>query len=271
MKNILLLLLVSMGFCNCKEKKQEIVFSALKESGFNAERFALPKGNLPDSLKQAHDNCMGFSFDANAGFLQTKDSFFIGCIVNRKSLITLSSINDLGLSPARIFTDFNIIANPCYEKRVLQFPVRSLLGKEFNLQFPAATAILNREINDAIAAAPAAEMQTGSWMYLDMKDMLKKMLDSTKTPALLQYKKNLLDSNNMVLTTVEGVTDVSFIINTKGDLSTPLQAFLKTSPTLTTAPGNTSLKLLYADKNKFGIYFSGFFPVAGMFMKAAVQ
>ena len=271
MRKTITFLLIVVCFYSCSEKKETIDFTTLTKTEFNVKPFELPNYIASDSLKQAHDNCMGFSFDANALFVQTKDTFRIGTIVNRQSLKILNTVNDLGLTRAQTVADFNIIANPCYEKRVLNFPLRSILGEKFILQLPNADTILNKEINDAISAAGDAEMQTGSWLYLDMKDALKRILDTAKTPEILQYKKNLLDTSNMVLSTVESITDVSFIIETKKDISAPLQALLKTKPYASPLNAEVSIKVVYISGNRFEIILNGFFPVVGAFAKATLK
>ncbi len=73
MKKAIIFLFVSVCFCNCSKKKETISFVPLHATEFNAKSFALPISNeIVDSLKQAHDNCMVFSFDANAFFCKQK-------------------------------------------------------------------------------------------------------------------------------------------------------------------------------------------------------
>ena len=272
MKKAIIFLLVSVCFFNCSKKKETIGFIPLHATEFNAKLFALPiSSTVADSLKQAHDNCMGFSFDANAFFMQTKDSFPIGSIVNRQSLKILNSLGDLGLTREQEAANFNILSNPCYEKRVLHFPLKSILGEKFTLQLPNADAALKREINDAISASGETEMQTSAWMYVDMKDVLKKILDSTHTPGVLSYKNNLLDTANMVLTTVESITDVRFIINTAKDISAPLEVLLKSNSNVSQLNSQVSIKLAYINRNKFQVILNGFFPVIGEFTRAELK
>ena len=145
------------------------------------------------------------------------------------------------------------------------------MGENFNLQFPDAGEALNKEINNAISSSGDAEMQTGSWVYLDMKDALKKILDTISNTAGLQYKKNILDTSNMVLTAAESITDISFIINTHVNISEPLQTFLKTKPSVLQQDSRSSIQLFYINGNKFQMNFQGFFLVAGEFMKAEMK
>ena len=167
---------------------------------------------------------------------------------------------------------FNILTNPCYEKRVLHFPLKSILGQNFNLQLPGAGEGLNKQINDAIiSASNGVEMQTGSWVYLDMQDALKNMLDTISSAAGLNYKENLLDTANMVVMAVEGVTDVSFFISTGKDMSQPLLALLTTKPSIVRPEIRRSIKLFYITDNSFEMTINGFFPVVGQFKKAILK
>lgn len=271
MKKIIATLLILICFCACSEKKETIDFVTLNESEFNLKPFELEYGKIPDSAKKAHDSCMGFSFNANAILTRTKDTFFIGSIVNRQSLKILNTLSDLGLTEKQLISEFNIVSEPCYEKRVLHFPFRAILGENFMLQIPGSTAGTNKEINDAISISTGAEVQAGPWVYLDMQDVLKKIMDTTRSTAGLEYKKNLLDTANMILTTVESISYVSFIIHTKKDISESLQALLKQSPFASLPESKFTIQFFYVDRNKFRMSFNGFFPAVGEFMRAKLK
>lgn len=270
MKKIILLLLLGVCFFNCSEKKKNLEFAKLNSTEFNAKTLGIPSGNVTDSLKQVHDSCMGFSFNANAMLIQ-KDTFFIGSIVNKQSLDIVNTTNNLGLTRPQLMSRFNILTTPCYEKHVIHFPLRSILKENFILQLPNIDTALNKEINDAINASNDAEMQSGSWIYLDIQNVLKSIMDTIKTTEGLRYKNDMFDTSNMVLTAVESITDISFIINTPNGISAPLQAVLKNKPTTRSPDGRFSMQLFYIDTDRFKLGFGGFFPVVGEFMKAELQ
>jgi hypothetical protein len=269
MKKTIAFLLVSICFCNCGEKKEAIDFITLNGVEFNAKPFEMPDVKVMDSLKRAHDSCMGFSFNANA-FLVGRVDFLIGSIVNKQSLKMVGTIADLGLTDKELISKLNIISKPCYEKRILHVPLKTMLGRNFTLDVPNTDEALNKEIHDAISASGDVEMQTGSWTYIDIQNGLKKLLDTAKSVKLLHYKDNLLDSSNMVLTSAESISNVSFIITTKNDISESLQVLLKRKPSFSLSSSpilQVSVQLFYIDSNKFQMTFNGFFPVAGKFMK----
>ena len=271
MKKNLLLYLIIICFCNCSQVKKTIDFVSLDNKEFNSELFAMPDVRAVDSIKHSHDSCMGFSFDANAILFKTKDSIFIGSIVNRQSLKIVNTVGDLGLTQTKLTSAVNFLSNPCYEKHALQLPLKLILGENFTLQLPGADDAMNKELNDAISASKDAEIQTGSWVYLDLKDALKNILDTTKSVTGLAYKKNLLDPVNMILTTVESITDVSFIISTQKDISDRLQTLLIQKPFATLQNSAVTIRLIYLDNKSFQISINGFFPVAGQFMKAELK
>ena len=271
MKPITILLLVALCFCRCSQKAKTINFITLHKTEFNAKRFELPGGEMPDSLQRAHDSCMGFAFAMNAVFIQTKDTFAIGSLLNRQSLKVVNTIGDVGLTRQQMAANFTVVTNPCYENRVLHFPLLTLLGNTFSLQVPGANDVLNKEINEAVFASDDAEMQTGSWVYLDMKGVLKNILDTAKSEAGLRYKKNLLDTANMVVAAIESVTEINFMIHAKKELSPALQALLQTKPSSVNPQMQTSLRLSYINNTQFEITLNGFFPVIGQFMKAELK
>lgn len=271
MKKIAISLLILICFCKCSEKKETIDFIALKESEFNAKPFELLYGKIPDSAKQAHDSCMGFSFNANVILTKTKDTFFIGSIVNRQSLKILNTLKDLGLTRTQLISEFNVIAEPCYEKRVLHFPLRSILGENFMLQLPGADGAINKEINNALSVSDVAEINSGPWVYLDMKDALKNIMDTTRSTAGLRYKKNLLDTANMILTTVESITYITFIVHTKKNISELLQTLLKNKPFASLPESKFTIQLSYIDNDKFQMSLNGFFPTVGEFMRTKLK
>lgn len=271
MKYTPLFLVVLFSFCSSIEKKTTLDLQILKREEFNARQFEIPQEQVPALMKRAHDSCMGFTFDANALYMRTRDSFSIGNIVNKRSLKTVNTIADLSVTLPELISHFNIISRPCYEKRVFDVPLQSLLGKDFNLQFPNATSTVNKEINDAVASSGNSEMQTGSWVYLDMKDVLIRILDTAQSKNALAYKANLLDTSNMVLAAAESITDVSFTINTTTSMSKALQAFLHTKPLLSGPNSQASVQLFYLEPNQFQMNFFGLFPVVGQFMKAQLK
>jgi hypothetical protein len=271
MKKLITSLLAAVCVCSCSQKKKAIDFVTLKETEFNAKPFEIPNVRMWDSLKHVHDSCMSFTFDANVLLLQRKYNLFVGSIVNRQSLKIVNTLSDLDFPQEKLVSNFNMISKPCYEKRVLHLPLKLMLGENFALQIPNVSEALNKEINDAISASGETEMQTGSWVYLDITGALRNILDTTKLPQSLRYKENLLDTANMVLTAAESITDVSFVINTQRNISEALQDLLKSKPSILQPDARTSARLFYINKNKFQLSFNGFFPVVGEFMKAVLK
>jgi hypothetical protein len=263
---------MSTCFCKCAGKKETVHFVDLNPTEFDAKQLSLPNGKMIDSVKHLHDSCMGISFDANAILVGAKDSFFIGSILNKKSLQVVGTLNDLGLSQNDMSSQFNVITNPCYEKKVFHFPLKSMVGKNYiAVELPGADKAINEELNNAILSSRNEEMETGSWVYLDLNAALKNMVDTIKSPLGLQYRKNLLDTANIVLTAVESIMRVSFHIDTQKDMSEKLQALLQTRPSVILPNYKYPVKFFYISPNRLQVTIEGFFPVIGKFMKAELK
>ena len=271
MKEVTICLLVFACFSSCSTKKQSIDFVALQASDFNSAPFDLPSGQLPASAKQAHDSCMGFSFDANAILIRTGDTFFIGSVVNRQSLAVIRRSNELGLTQKQLISQFNVISEPCYEKKVLNFPLRSILGENFSLQLPGADESTNRKINEVLQTSVIDEIESGPWVYVDMKGVLKNILDTVMSDDGLRYKSAALDSANMVLTSLEAVTYLTFVIHTKDEISPSLQAALKSEPFVPFPKATFTIQLFYSNSKEIKMAVNGFFPAAGQFMRVITK
>ena len=104
-----------------------------------------------------------------------------------------------------------------------------------------------------------------------MKDLLKNILDSIRSEPGLRYKSNALDSANMLLTTVEAITYLTFVIHTKTEISPSLQAALKSEPFAPFPKANFTVQLFYVNNRQMKISANGFFPAAGEFMRVVTR
>ncbi|MEO6232643.1 MAG: hypothetical protein ABJB11_21605 [Ferruginibacter sp.] len=275
MKKLIIFLFVSICFCRCIDKKETIDFIPLKDKELSAIPFKLPNNKIIDSLKEAHNLCMGVSFDPNAILFGTKNTFFIGTIINKTSGEVVATTKGLGITIDQAVSQYSMITTPCYKKSNFHLPLKSILGENFSVELLNANEKMNKEINDAIFNSDNSEVETGSWIYLDMKEALKKILDTAKSSKGIKYKNDLLDTTNIVLIAAESIMNVRIIINTEKKVSEPLEALLKTKPSAvipnSTSLSKTDVKLYYLDSNKFEIYIDGFFPIAGQFVKAELK
>jgi hypothetical protein len=272
MKRLLIFLIILTCFCTCTQKKETVHFVNLDKAEFDAKQFKLPDGKMIDSAKHLHDSCMGISFDANALLVGAQDSFFIGSILNKKSMQVVGTLNDLGLTQNEMVSQFNMVTNPCYEKKVFHFPLKSIAGENyFAVELPGAEKAVNEELNNAILASKHEEIETGSWIYLDLNAALKNIVDTIKSASGLQYRKNLLDTANIVLTAVESIMRVSFRIDTEKDMSEKLQALLLSKPTVLLPNSKYPIKFFFISPNRLQVSIDGFFPVIGKFMKAELK
>ncbi len=276
MKKVTIFLFVSFCFCRCMDKKETVDFINLKDKELNGVPFKLPNNKMVDSLKEAHNRCMGVSFDPNATLFGLKNSFFIGTIINKQSGDIVATNEGLGITTDKAISQLSMVTTPCYKKSDFHLPLKSILGENFSVALQSGNEEMAKEINNAISISNNAEIETGSWIYLDMKEALKNILDTTKSPNVIKYKKELLDTANIVLIATESITNIRIVINTAKVISEPLQAFLKTRPSAVILPNATLLvkpgvKLYYLGSDKFQITIDGFFPIAGQFVRAALK
>ena len=275
MKKLIIFLFVSVCFCRCIHKKETIDFITLNDNELSGIPFKLPNNRIIDSLKEAHNRCMGISFDANTTLFGTNNSFFIGAIVNKQSGEVVATTEGFGITINQVVSQFSMVTTPCYNKRDFHLPLKSILGERFSVELTSGNEKMSKEINDAIFNSDNGEIETGSWMYLDMKQALKKILDTAKSSTGLKYKNELLDTANIVLIAAESIMNIRIVINTEKKISESLQALLKTNPSAV-LPNSTSIfkatvNLYYLKSNKFQISIDGFFPIAGQFVKAELK
>jgi hypothetical protein len=267
MKNLLIILAGALVFFQCAPKKQVVSFQNLTADEFNAGSLSIQGGKTTDSIRHAHDSCMGFSFDANVFLAGSRDSIFAGTILNKRSLKTIGSLGDVGFDFQKMANQYVVVSNPCYEKRELHFPLKLIFPQGYTIELPGVDAAVNKELNEIIAASRDEEVQSGSWIYVDMKEVIKNIMDTAKTAAGLQYKAQLLDTSNMVLSAVESIMRISFKVQSNNIMSEALRTKLSAKPTITVPGLRYPLQLYLIGPNEFQISTDGFFPMVGKFMK----
>src|SRR5580765_5871360 len=114
MKKLIIFFFVSACFCKCIDKKETIDFITLNDNELSGIPFRLPNNRIIDSLKEAHNRCMGVPFDANAILLRTKNSLFIGTIVKKQSGEVVATTEGFGITTNRAISQFSIVTTPCY-------------------------------------------------------------------------------------------------------------------------------------------------------------
>ena len=140
-----------------------------------------------DSLKHVHDSCMGISFDANAILAGEGDHLFIGDILKKQSMEVVGTLYDLGLDPRELANKYNIVTTPCYQKKVINIPLKTLFGENFVLKLAGPNEVINKEINDYIKNSENQRIHAGSWVYLDLNSVLENMADTIKSETGLKY------------------------------------------------------------------------------------
>ncbi len=275
MKKLFLYLLILVIANSCSNVREgTIQFIPLNENDFNYASdttFAIPKGKMWKEQQRLHDSCMGSSYAANAIFIRTKDTFMLGCIVDRKTMQIKVKGGIINFTRDEIFSMLTIETKPCYEKRTINTTLDTFFNKRINLLIPGASNAVNQELNQAIRSSNDNEIETGSWVNMELNTLMGEILDTTTSAQLRDYKKALLDSNNMVLVRSSSLSNVKFFIHSTTAFSKSLQLALAKNP-VTTIPGvDLSPTIYLQNEHDFQVNFVGNFQLMGQFMRCKLQ
>jgi hypothetical protein len=260
--------------CSTGEPQKTISFIPLNERKFNFSvdsSFAEPQGKVWEERKRFHDSCMGETFAANASFIKTKDTFFVGAVVNMQTMRVVKKIDLRNIVPGTFGAAFIFMTKPCYEKWEMRISLDSFINKKVELNIPGANEKVNNELKQALKNSVLTEMETGSWVNIELTDAFGKILDTTTNPQLIEYKKYLLDTANMVLIKSSSITDASFYIHTPKPMSAELLQALSQKPVLPIENSNMRMQLFFISSTRFQVKFNGIFQIMGQFMQCELE
>ncbi|CAN5743895.1 hypothetical protein BH10BAC2_BH10BAC2_45900 [soil metagenome] len=275
--SILCICIFSILICGCSDSEQKklVKFKPLTARQFNFSAdtsFSEPQGKAWEERKKMHDSCMGETFAANAVFIRTADTIRLGTLVDMK---TMKVVKELGLRSG-IPVDpgsaaFTFMTKPCYEKWEIDIQLDAFFKRKIEIVIPGADETVNKELNLAISNSVSTEMETGSWINIELTDAFGKILDTTTNPELLEYKKYLIDSANMILIKSSSITDISFYINTAKPMSAALQQVLSQKPVMAAGNGYFKTQLFFISSTSLQLKFNGIFQVMGQFMQGKLE
>src|SRR4051794_36259719 len=179
MRSIIILSLLFSLCCCHEDEKQSIQFKPISENELNFPAdttFAIPHGKIWDERKRIHDSCVGSSYAANAVFMRTRDSFPLASIVDMKTMKVVKPFplsNDPFIYLSTIFT-FNTTL--CYQRRPLDVPIDSFMNNKNLFIIDSSNNKINDELMEAARNSILTEVETGSWLTLELSDALGKIL-----------------------------------------------------------------------------------------------
>lgn len=272
----LLLLFISLALycCSGNPKVKVIRFNPLTENDFNFaadSTYLIPKGKMWEERKKLHDSCMGSEFPANAMFIRTKDTFWLGAVLNKKTMKVVRQWDIRRFLSNRSIQTLNVITRPCYERMPITTSVDSFFNGKIIVNVTGADEKINNELNKVIHNAVSYGIETGSWLNAELNDALGRVLDTTTDAELIGYKKALLDPDNIVLIRSANITNISMYLQHKQPLSKKLQNLLRSKPFATVENANFRAQLFLLDESSFEIVFTGIFQVMGQFMRCELR
>lgn len=259
--------------CGTGSNRQHLVFKPINENEFNYpadSSFAMPHGKIWEERKKIHDSCMGSSYAANAVFMRSRDTFFLASIVDMKTMKAVKDFDPRRFTGNFSSSAFSFTTKPCYERRPLDIPVDSLMNNSFVLKVDSSNEKTNTELMNAIKNSVFTEVETGSWLNMELTDAWGRILDTTTNAELLEYKKLLLTPGNMILVRSSSITEISFYFHTKTPMSASLLNKLREKPVVIGQP-YLKLQLFYLDNSSFQLKLNGVFQMVGQFMKAETE
>jgi len=262
-------------FTACNNRPQKTIhFQPMQGSRFNFmadSTFSPPDSKTANERKRAFDSCMGESYEPNGIFMKTKDTFFIGCVVNRNTMKVVKNIPFQSLPGDMRSSFMSFIERPCYNKIKLDVSPASFMKRVVEFNIPGADSNANRQFNDLFNNAKDAEFEMSFFVNLEFNDGLGKLLDTTTNAELLDYKNILLDSSNMILIRSTSVTKTSFYITTEKPLSKQLQQPLAKTPLIDVPNSFMKISLSLINDHMFKVEFNGAFQIMGQFMQAKLE
>lgn len=264
--------LISLCACN-GNKKGTIHFIPINENELNYPAdtsFAIPHSKVYEERKRIHDSCMGSSYAVNAVFIRTRDTIPIGSIVDRKTMKVVEYLPFLSDTSQSLpsFVVFN--TQPCYEKRAIDVPIDSFMNHQFLFKIDSSNNKINNELIDAIRNPVLTEIEAGSWLNMEITDAVGKILDTTSNEKLLNYKKALLDSNNMILVRSSAVSEISFYFHTAKPIPNDLLQRLSTKP-VSMEQAFFRSQFFYIDNTTLEFKLNGYFQAMGQFMRCKLE
>ena len=260
-------------YCCNESSKTVIQFKPINEGELNYpadSTFATPHGKIWDERKRIHDSCMGSSYAANAIFMRSRDTFPLGCIVNMKTMKVVMYPPFFNDSANYFSSMFMFTTKPCYDRRTINIPVDSFMNRSFVLGIDSSDHKITKELIEAVHNSNYTEIETGSWLNMELTDALGKVLDTTTNKSLLEYKDALLRPGNMILVRSSSITEISFYFHTEKPLSSGLVKRLLSKP-VSIQQAFFKSQLFYIDNNSFKLTVNGFFQVVGEFMKGEAK
>lgn len=265
---ILLYSCIVLFACNASKKESTLTLEPVSNSTY------IPDSNYSKDFaerKRYYEACTKTTLFTNAFYLQPQDKINIGSINNQHEINVNKGVNILdtskGKSPFNLMTVVN--SSNCSDSMRLTGNLRAAFYREVATALsmsPASKSLLS------VIDTTKMVVKIGS-IYTDVfiQDSVISRLNSTKDSALLHYKEQLLNPENVLLAETVEVLEFSAEFPLKMKLS-PLQETLLTKPfAIDSFPSKNTGTIELRGSQYLRVQLNKRYTVLGKFVQVKIQ
>ncbi|WP_398452183.1 hypothetical protein AB3466_14025 [Sphingobacterium thalpophilum] len=220
------------------------------------------KGAVWDTWNKLHKSCMQNTFFKRPTYLGLSNTVDLGSVFSKSGDI--------------LEWDFGKLFNDQDRKKVINTgqPQPCSYTEQLKVDFQAFIATelpstgIEGELSAAIKNQKDISVKIDNWQ-IDriINGELKFLLDSSTDPKVLQFKKDLLEKNLIMISQVARINGFSSIINLNSEMSAELQAKLKEGITKNIGNTEARIKFGYSSAKQIIVVSQGSFIVFAEFIK----
>jgi hypothetical protein len=220
------------------------------------------KGPVWNTWKKLHKACMENTFFKHPTYLGLSNTVDLGSVFSKSGEV--------------LEWDFNKLFNDQERKKVINSgqPQPCVYTEQLKVDFQAFIATelpstgIEGELSTAIKNQKDISVKIDNWQ-IDriINGELKFLLDSSTNPKILQFKKDLLEKNLIMISQVARINGFSSVINLNNEMSTELQAKLREGITKNIGNTEARIKFTYSTAKQINVVSQGTFIVFAEFIK----
>lgn len=252
--------------CNsCNQRAKDYEFVEVESIDFDTqnEKFTeLTRGAVWDTWKKLHKQCMVNAFFKKPTYLGLSNTVDLGSVYSKSGDI--------------LEWDFNKLFSDEDRKKVINFgqPQTCSYTEQIKVNFEAfiATELPNvgvdGELSTAIKNSKDISAKIDNWQVDNLvKGEFKILLDNSTDPKVIQFRKDLLEKNLIIVSQAARINGFSSIINLETEISASLAASLKEGIVRNIGNTEAKVKFEYSSSKQVKVTSQGSFVVFVEFIK----